>query len=259
MVKPKPDLVIFAVNRGIIIPPQTDIVAEATQNIRERYNLAPDQIKVNFDNLLYDTEREAYKVYLGYEVEYGQQVFKEYTQHLFDQDPLLIPSQFAELIAKQFNVFERFFLSLSQSRKQRAGATLEDIVRSLFRELEYPFTEQPKLDGRPDFVLPSESHYRLEPMECIVFTCKRTLRERWRQVATEATKGAGIYLATLDEKISPSELEEIKRHKIYLVCPKQIKENRYNQFRHVLSFEQFFTDYLDPAMERWKRNGILDG
>jgi len=44
-----------------------------------------------------------------------------------------------------------------------------------------------------------------------------------------------------------------------MIIEKYNSEYRYNQFRHVLSFEQFFTDYLDPAMERWKRNGILDG
>jgi hypothetical protein len=46
-------------------------------------------------------------------------------------------------------------------------------------------------------------------------------------------------------------------NRIYLVCPESIKTAKYGDKVNVLSFKQFFKDYLDPAMERWRRNGVI--
>ena len=94
-------------------------------------------------------------------------------------------------------------------------------------------------------------------MDCIVFTAKRTLRERWRQIVTEGTRGLGFFLATIDDGVSQNQLDEMKRNRIYLVCPKHIKDDFYREAINVITFSSFFEDHLDPAMKRWKKSGVI--
>ena len=115
------------------------------------------------------------------------------------------------------------------------------------------------MNGKPDFLMPNEVHYRRLATDCIIFTAKRTIRERWRQIATEGTRGKALYLATIDEKVSANQAEEMRQNRIYLVVPEQLKNGvaYYKSAANIISFEDFFTDHLNPAMERWKRAGVV--
>jgi hypothetical protein len=162
-----------------------------------------------------------------------------------------------KVLGSYLTVFDRFFMSIAQSRRTRAGHSFENLHNALFKELAYPFDEQRVINGKPDFIMPSYDHFRINPIDCIIFTAKRTLRERWRQIVTEGTRGLGFFLATIDEDVSSMQLAEMHQNRIYLVCPHSIKVAKYSDKVNVLSFKQFFKDYLDPAMERWGRNGII--
>lgn len=107
--------------------------------------------------------------------------------------------------------------------------------------------------------MPNEAHYRKLATDCIIFTAKRTVRERWRQIATEGTRGKALYLATIDEGVSGKQADEMRQHRIYLVLPQKLKVDvpAYRGAPNVISFEDFFTDHLDPAMKRWRRAGIV--
>jgi len=247
----------FADQRGIKLKIQKAIVEEATENIAKKYNYSKDQIKENFDNLLFEIESEAYKVYLKYEKEYGENVLKTFIDHLVKTDKITNLNQVGEVLSRHFNIFDKFFLSLGQSRRTRAGSSFETIHNSLFKVLNYKFDEQKVINGKPDFLMPSLKHYKENPMDCIIFTSKRTLRERWRQVVTEGTRGLGFFLATIDTKVSSPQLSEMLNHRIYLVCPESIKSKYYSDKVNVLSFTQFFKDFLDPSLERWARNKII--
>lgn len=195
-------------------------------------------IKRNFSELIDQVNDLVYKSYLKAQSEVG--------------DPLLI-ERYQESTKGLFVDFDKFFMSIFQSRKTRAGGAFEYIIRSLFKSLSYPFSEQVDVEGAtPDFVLPSEQHFRSRPLDCIIFTAKRTLRERWRQVVTEANKGYGFFLATIDEKVSQSQIEQMAKHKVYMVVPKKLKTEKYAAYYNVLSFEEFFLHHLDPAILRWK-------
>jgi len=164
-----------------------------------------------------------------------------YQQYLIAQEHAgqkLIDLQVAQQGAVCFAEMDKLFMSIFQSRKSRAGKAFEYIIKELLTRLSYPFSEQVDIDGaKPDFVMPSEQYFKDKPLDSIIFTAKRTLRERWRQVVTEANKGYGYFLATLDAGVTRSQIEQAANHKVF----------QYN----VLSFEQFFMDYLDPAMKRW--------
>jgi len=251
------NLVEFAKEKDIRLEPQEKIIAEARDHIKKKYKHSIDKIKSNFDALLEETEKEAYRLYLNYEQCYGEKVFDAFAGELIKAGELKKLEHIGKILGRYFKLFDQFFLSLAQSRKTRAGKGFEKIHNSLFRILNYPFDEQVVINGKPDFLMPSAKHYRENPMDCIIFTAKRTLRERWRQIVTEGTRGLGFFLATIDENVSTAQLKEMLDHRIYLVCPENIKKKCYRDKINVLSFRQFFKDHLDPRMKLWKRNKII--
>lgn len=251
------DLRAFADSSHIFLRHQKIITEEAVKNIVTSQNLNTNQIKDNFDSIFSNIEKEAYRLYLKYEEIYGKEVFSAFIEYLYQTKRVKTVLELKEALGEYFYSFDRFFLSLSQSRRSRSGKTFESITNNLFKALNYPFDEQIVINGKPDFLMPSEKHYRKDPPDCIIFTTKRTLRERWRQIVTEGTRGLGFYLATIDDNISSIQLEEMLNHRIYIVCPQTLKDKCYNDAVNVLSFRQFFKDRLDPAMKRWKDNGVI--
>ncbi|HUV68010.1 MAG TPA: type II restriction endonuclease, partial [Terracidiphilus sp.] len=163
------------------------------------------------------------------------------------------------VIGDYFYTLDKFFLSRTQSRRSRAGSAFEVVLEELFKRLQYPFQSQPAIDGNPDFVFPSVSLYQKNAQDAIVFTAKRTLRERWRQIVTEGAKGLGFFLATIDEKVSEGQVGEMKGERIYLVVPAKLKEGvrQYAAAENVITFEDFLEDHLDPKMTKWKRHGVI--
>jgi len=200
----------------------------------------PEFIKKHFSSLLDKMQEEIYRRYLAAQESAAQAVIDEAIRANG---------------TITFGDLDKLFMSIFQSRKSRAGKAFEYVIKELFARLSYPFSDQVVIDGaKPDFVIPSEEHFRARPLDSIIFTAKRTLRERWRQVVTEANKGYGYFLATLDEKITRNQIEQAAEHKIFIIVPKSLKEKHddYRGAYSVLSFEEFFERHLDPAMARWK-------
>lgn len=247
----------YARQHGVELAEQRVVDARAAKNIAAKYNYDVAAIKANFDKLLDETEQEAYRVYLIYQEQYIRDALRLFTQFLIDTDEIASVNDVADALGDHHDTLDKFFLSLAQGRKARSGKTFERICDALFKELDYPFTEQPVINGKPDFVLPSIEHYQHDPIDCIIFTSKHTLRERWRQIVTEGTRGLGFFLATIDEKLSISQLKEMHSERIRVVCPERIRRERYDNIPNVISFAQFFEDHLDPAMKRWKRRGVI--
>lgn len=169
------------------------------------------------------------------------------------------PEKVARVIGDYFYTLDKFFLSRTQSRRSRAGSAFEVVLEKLFKRLQYPFESQPAIDGNPDFVFPSISLYRKNAQDAIVFTAKRTLRERWRQIVTEGAKGLGFYLATIDEKVSEAQIREMKAARIHMIVPSGLKESvwQYAAAANVITFEDFLEDHLDPKMTKWKKHGDI--
>ena len=235
-----------------LMPSPSEVVEIAIANIFRPPRNTPDEIKRNFSDLVEELQREAYRIYLAAESEAGCRAFKNVLSDRCPQDAGR--AEVIETISGMFQEFNQFYLSLIQSRKPRAGSAFETILKRLFRALNYPFEEQPVINGKPDFVMPSKAHFDRNPMDCIIFTVKRSLRERWRQIVTEGTRGLGFYLATIDETVSSSQLEEIRHNRIYVVLPRAVKIRvpAYTEAPNVITFEEFFEHHLDPALNRWR-------
>lgn len=236
------------------IPSGKAIATAAVRQVLRHKRATPDWVKENFSMLVESIQEDAYAKYLAAERKAWEFTFAAVFGPLHRD--CTSPKEVADLISSNFFALDRFFLTLTQSRRVRAGTAFEVLIREFFEHLQYPFTPQPRIDGNPDFVLPSVQHYDADPLTAIIFTVKRSLRERWRQIVTEGAKGLGFYLATIDPDVSGVDLKAMQKQKIFLVVPAKhkVEIHRYANAKNVITFEEFFLSYLDPAMARWARN-----
>jgi restriction endonuclease EcoRII-like protein len=238
------------------IPPGRAIAARAVGKALGDRDRDIEWIKQNFSALVEQVQADAYEEYKQGERIAGADTIAEVFIGLLGGRSA---EDTVTLFGTHFFALDRFFLGLTQGRRPRAGKAFEYLIKELFIRLGYPFTSQPIINGQPDFLLPSLEHFERFAADCIIFTVKRTLRERWRQIVTEGTRGLGFFLATIDEDVAERDLAEMLRTRITLVVPERIIHIRsdYEQAPNVISFEYFFRFYLDPAMDRWRAAGIL--
>ncbi|KAA8818322.1 restriction endonuclease [Bifidobacterium rousetti] len=123
------------------------------------------------------------------------------------------------------------FLDLANTvlnrRKSRAGKSLENQLAAVFDGNDISYTPQARTEGnrRPDFIFPSQAAYhdpmfRVEGLTSLA--AKTTCKDRWRQILVEAErlKGGRIYLCTLQQGISETQMDEMEDEKVTLVVPK---------------------------------------
>lgn len=214
-----------------------------------------DWIKSHFSELVESIQINAYNIYKRREYVVTSRSFREVFGGLLPEEPTR--EDFLRVLEEHAGTLDAYFLSLTQGRRSRAGKAFEHIIKTLFDILGYPYTPQAVINGKPDFLLPSKEHFMTNAMDCIIFTAKRKLRERWRQIVTEGIRGHQFFLATIDEEKSQRELQEMQASRIYVVVPARIKTERYADSPNVISFETFLAQHLDPAMVRWRNNGVI--
>lgn len=228
---------------------QGEIFRAAIEKVKTKHRNFDQRILKDFDSLIQEIELTAKGLYFKEENRYVCDLLNAFLETGSDTKRLLLDNE--RLIAK-------LYLSLIQGRKNRAGKTLEKILILLFDALGYPHADQVRIaDGKPDFIMPSVEYYERNPLNCIIFTSKRKLRERWRQIVTEGMRGTGFFLGTIDEDISETELRQMLQNRIFVVCPRDIKQKCYPSVDNVLSYEQFFQQHLAPKMTIWKQEGIV--
>lgn len=171
------DLRVFAESKGILMRSHKDIAAEMAEAEAKR-NRSAEAIKQKFDSLVLETEKEFYDLYLAHEERYGRAVLEAFVQHLRSTGEIKSMDDVGTNIGRHFKLLDRFYLSLGNARKSRAGSAFESIHNSLFKKLGYPFEEQVVINGKPDFLMPSAAYFRRNPIDCVIFTAKRTIRER---------------------------------------------------------------------------------
>jgi hypothetical protein len=166
--------------------------------------------------------------------------------------------EFVGILADNFQSLDKFFVSLGQARHPHVVKTFELLVCKLMA-VAYAGAAQSVLRGQPDFILPSVEYFRRDPASCLVFSVKKNVRERWRQVAAEAMHPQAFYIATLDEEVSKLDLFEMEASHIYLVVTDRMKSGRsdYKVAANVLTFEDLCAQHLDPAVDRWRSAGVV--
>lgn len=155
-----------------------------------------------------------------------------------------------EAIIRGFPALDATFLSASQHRKSRAGRSFEQHIARLLIDGGISFEEQAVTGGRrPDFVLPSLVKLKSRSRtfdEALVLSAKTTLRERWKQITLEKFN-AGLFLATVDDRVSSEAIDDMSREGICMVVPESLKvstETCYKAKDNVITFRRFFDEEI---------------
>lgn len=245
------------------VPTSEQMVNEAFR----RCGLTPDKVKAdfvrgNFNSLLNKVWLETLKVLEEYEE-------KAYTSGIPEHLARLRPGDFSEaerryrgsateafrfLFHRLYAYLRECFLSIAQSRKARGGKDFELQISKLFDLMKVPY-EMTESRYRVDFLMPNREHFERDKTRSILASVKRTLRERWREVVEElySTRCPNVYLLTADKSVSAGQQEAIIKYNIRLVVWDEVKEKRFKETPHVLSYSDWARDELGHFIQIWSR------
>ena len=139
-------------------------------------------------------------------------------------------ARYGDRIARGFVSVDEFVTMANMvlnRRKSRAGKSLEHHLSAIFEGNGIAYDEQKVTEGnkRPDFLFPSQRAYHDTgfPVEKLIsLAAKTTCKDRWRQVINEADRlrGRPKYLCTLQQGISPAQMDEMQSENVILVVPR---------------------------------------
>lgn len=139
-------------------------------------------------------------------------------------------ARYGDIIAQGFSSVDEFIIKANMvlnRRKSRAGKSLEHHLSAIFDGNGIAYTAQAVTEGKkkPDFIFPSQTLYHdltFSVDKLILLAAKTTCKDRWRQVINEADRlrDKPKYLCTLQQGISPAQMDEMQSEKVILVVPK---------------------------------------
>ncbi|POF61630.1 restriction endonuclease [Novacetimonas maltaceti] len=123
--------------------------------------------------------------------------------------------------------FLAFSLSVQNRRKARAGSALENHLEAVFQAngLRYARGAETENRNKPDFLFPGKAAYAdpLFPADRLTMLgSKSTLKDRWRQVLSEAVRIRKKHLLTLEPGISENQTDEMRVKELQLVLPQKL-------------------------------------
>lgn len=187
--------------------PETEYMSKAARDISDFVYNHKEQIITNPDKKIIEWTSTEYAL------------FRAIEEHIY-----------GEIIRSGFDSVEKFVSvanSLMNRRKSRAGKSLEHHLEAIFGANDIKYDSQAITEGKkkPDFIFPSIKAYHdsTYPINKIVtLAAKTTCKDRWRQILNEADrlKDEYKYLCTLQQGISPNQMDEMENEKVILVVPK---------------------------------------
>lgn len=125
--------------------------------------------------------------------------------------------------------FLSFSLSVQNRRKARAGQALENHLEAVFLAQGIRFARGAQTENRnkPDFLFPGVADYAdaaFPKARLTMLGAKSTLKDRWRQVLSEARRIDQKHLLTLEPGISENQTDEMRAKSLQLVIPRRLHE-----------------------------------
>ncbi|RYZ12574.1 MAG: restriction endonuclease [Alphaproteobacteria bacterium] len=125
--------------------------------------------------------------------------------------------------------FLSFSLSVQNRRKARAGQALENHLEAVFHAqgIHHVRGAQTENRNKPDFLFPGGSDYanpEFPDARLTMLGAKSTLKDRWRQVLSEARRIEHKHLLTLETGISENQTDEMQAKSLQLVIPRRLHE-----------------------------------
>lgn len=140
-----------------------------------------------------------------------------------------IANGFAGADGADVDGFLKFSLSVQNTRKARVGLALENHLEAIFAayNIRYARGAETENKNKPDFLFPGQDEYRDPdfPVEMLTMLgSKSTLKDRWRQVLSEAERIPLKHLATLSPGLSENQTNEMRAKGLQLVVPNRLHE-----------------------------------
>ncbi len=187
--------------------PLSELMSAAARDIQNRVYNHLEWIRTNPDRKIIDWTNTEYALFRAIEhARYGEQIARGF-------------STVDEFISKANEVLNR--------RKSRAGKSFEHHLAAVFDGNSILYTAQGVTEGnkKPDFLFPSQAAYHdaTFPTERLIsLAAKTTCKDRWRQVINEADRLRGMpkYLCTLQQGVSPAQMDEMQAENVILVVPR---------------------------------------
>lgn len=161
---------------------------------------------------------------------------------------------FTPKIRSGFATLEDFLAlaqSVLQSRKSRAGKSLEYHAKAIFEDegmregIDFAYNVRIEGNKKPDFLFPSVEKYNdssFPDSAITVLGAKTTCKDRWRQVLNEADRAKTKYLLTLQEGVSENQFAEMTSAGLCLVVPDKLHEKYPKNVRPKLMTLRGFID-----------------
>lgn len=187
--------------------PLSDVMSAAARDIQNRVYNHLEYIRANPDRKIIEWTNTEYALFRAIEhARYGDKISHGFTS-------------VDEFITMANMVLNR--------RKSRAGKSLEHHLSAIFDGNNIQYTAQSVTEGnkKPDFLFPSQAAYHNATFptdKLISLAAKTTCKDRWRQVINEADRLRGLpkYLCTLQQGISPAQMDEMQAEDVILVVPR---------------------------------------
>jgi hypothetical protein len=161
---------------------------------------------------------------------------------------------FAALFYELYPRFRDAFLSVSQSRKTRGGKDFELQIERLLDLAGIPYHRQ-ETEHRTDLILPNLDTHRTNRNISAIVSVKRTLRERWAEVAEELfnLRSPNVFLFTADENVSQNHVNRIcDQYNIHLVVWDKIKSSKHADRPLVLGYSEWAGSRLTVLSQYWE-------
>lgn len=140
-----------------------------------------------------------------------------------------IASGFAGPEGADVEGFLKFSLTVQNTRKSRVGLALENHLEAIFgaHDIRYARGAETENKNKPDFLFPGQSEYRNPHFTAARLTMlgsKSTLKDRWRQVLSEAERITVKHLLTLSPGLSENQTTEMQAKSLQLVVPRRLHQ-----------------------------------
>jgi hypothetical protein len=247
------------------LPTSHEIVSAAFTRLGcDEGSIAPAEVLTRFNELLHRVWLETLLVLEAHETRsYAEGIPRElmenYPDDLRAAEAVASTSGFRAGALRLFEAWypslRECFLSVSQSRKSRGGRDFELQIERLLDLAAVPYEPQ-ETENRTDLVLPDMATHQSNRRISMVVSVKRTLRERWQEVAEELfnLRSPNVFLFTADEGVTSKHAERIcGDYNIHLVVWDHVKASRFAADAGVLSYTEWATDELPALRVRWER------
>ncbi|ARW15958.1 type II restriction endonuclease [Komagataeibacter europaeus] len=158
--------------------------------------------------------------------------------------------------------FLSFSLSVQNRRKARAGSALENHLEAVFQENDIRYVRGAETENRnkPDFLFPDKQAYADPTFPADRLTMlgsKSTLKDRWRQVLSEAVRISQKHLLTLEPGISENQTDEMQAKELQLVLPETLHTTfRPTQQAWLMNVAEFI-DLVRSRQNTYLQNNLI--